>query len=109
MSSEERFFSGIGYLIDGVPLVRRPDAHWGKIFEDGVWHQVAVDVRQGRVAIDVDGKTIYAWEGDLGSLERYPDQPSDPLLIGGAFPGDFLVESCTLEPLGADAGQPVQR
>jgi hypothetical protein len=73
----------------------------GEVFRRDQLSQVIVTVKQNRVTMSVDGRTIVDWEGaaDQLSLSDYWSTPDDTALFLGAYDCRYRFHRITLEPL----------
>jgi tRNA A-37 threonylcarbamoyl transferase component Bud32 len=101
---EEKFHTGIG-AVEGKKLMDRTDGHVGQVLPPRVTMRLACTVEVKKVTVEANGGRIYAWHGDLNTLERPYIQAIHPLMFYGGT-GDFGFDEIILEPLGPERGRP---
>jgi len=78
-------FSGLG-LIDGKRIAENETKHQGSLLTNGKPSTVVCSIRKTGVAVQVDGKRIVHWKGDIrrtSLVSGNKGSRSDTLLIGG--------------------------
>ena len=96
--------TGIG--TSATDLTERPGVWVGQVLPPRLPMKLSCLVEPNRVAAEVNGRPIHAWQGDVKTLNPVPKQRNNPLSVYASQNVEFAFDEIVLEPLGPDPGRP---
>jgi hypothetical protein len=97
-------------IIDGKRIIdpKHPAVFRGKALKTGERSKIQIAVRKGRVAVRVDDKALFDWQGDASKLSRnlFTLVEGGNRVVVGTWNSTFTIDSLQIHPLGESRPSP---